>query len=124
MRWFRSKLQLGSRLALFALGIQLALSFGHIHLHDFIPDSTRSAAIEAAVASPGENAPGHHPDGSPDTDCAICALLHLASGSPPAEPPALPLPVRTGSTGLWALAEVLAASAPHSLFQARGPPAA
>jgi len=32
MRWFRSNIRLGSRLALFALAVQMALSLGHVHL--------------------------------------------------------------------------------------------
>ena len=31
MKWFRSNIKHGSRLALFALAIQFALSFGHFH---------------------------------------------------------------------------------------------
>ena len=31
MKWFRSNIKHGSRLALFALAVQLALSFGHFH---------------------------------------------------------------------------------------------
>jgi hypothetical protein len=31
MKWFRSNIRLGSRLALFALVIQFLLSFGHFH---------------------------------------------------------------------------------------------
>src|SRR6478672_13443888 len=31
MKWFRSNIKHGSRLALFALALQLALSFGHFH---------------------------------------------------------------------------------------------
>ena len=35
MRWFRARLRAGARLALFALTVQIALSFGHVHLGDF-----------------------------------------------------------------------------------------
>ena len=31
MRWFRSNIRVGSRLALFALAVQFLLSFGHFH---------------------------------------------------------------------------------------------
>ena len=31
MKWFRSNIKHGSRLALFALAVQFALSFGHFH---------------------------------------------------------------------------------------------
>ena len=35
MRWFRAKLKTGARLALFALTVQIALSFGHLHSGNF-----------------------------------------------------------------------------------------
>ena len=34
MQWFRAKLNVGARLAIFALALQIAVSFGHMHLGD------------------------------------------------------------------------------------------
>ena len=50
MKWFRSNIRLGSRLALLALAIQFLLSFGHFH--------ERSA--QAASASMDAKRPGLH----------------------------------------------------------------
>jgi hypothetical protein len=122
MRWFRSRLHLGSRLALFALAVQLALSFGHVHLHNFVPDTTRSATLDSGRVLLSERAPSHHPDGSFDADCPICALIQLVATSVPSVAPVLPLPTYPASTGPQAPAELASASSPHFLFQARAPP--
>ena len=44
MKWFRKHLKHGSRLALFALAIQFALSFGHFH------GAAAQATFRSAVA--------------------------------------------------------------------------
>src|SRR5260370_7977226 len=61
MKWFRSNIRYGSRLALFALAIQFLLSFGHFH-----------GSAQAAPALVDANQPGHH-----DTDSFAAA--HLAA---------------------------------------------
>jgi len=112
-------------LALLALAVQVILAFGHVHLSNFAPASTPSAAaIGSGAVFPGGSAPGHHPDGSPDTDCQICALLQLVAMSAAPVAPALPLPTSFRSIRLQAPAELAASSSPHALFQARAPPAA
>jgi hypothetical protein len=121
MHWFRSKLQLGSRLALVALAVQLALSFGHVHLHNLVPASPTSATMGPGTVLLSE-APSHNPDGSLDTDCPICALLQLVAASAPSVTPDLPLPANSGSTGRQATAQLASASSPHFPFQARAPP--
>ena len=50
MQWFRSRVKLGSWVALFALALQLALTFGHVHLdglrfHHFTPCRAMSCAL-------------------------------------------------------------------------------
>jgi hypothetical protein len=125
MDWFRSNLRLGSRLALLALAVQVILSFGHVHLSNTSPASAPSAtAIAAGAVLPSGGAPSHHPDGSPDADCQICALLQLVATSAAPVPPALPLPTSFRSIRRQAPVELIAESSPHSLFQARAPPAA
>jgi hypothetical protein len=123
MRWFRSKLHSGSRLALFALALQAVLSFGHVHLHDLAQASTKTAMVTGSgTALPSERAPGHDPRGAPESDCPICALIQLVAISTPAVPPALPLPKSFGLIRLRAPTELASASSPHLLFQARAPP--
>jgi hypothetical protein len=122
MRWFRSKLQLGSRLALFALTVQLALTFGHVHLHHLVAASPTSAMIGSGTLLLSERAPSHDPDGSLDANCPICALIQLVAASAPSVAPVLPLPANPGSTARQTPAELALASSPHFLFQARAPP--
>jgi hypothetical protein len=125
MRWFRSNLGLGSGLALFALAIQMMLSFGHVHLDKHASPSTQSVmTIGSGAVFPSERALSHNPDGSPAADCAICALIQLVANSVPSMAPALPLPARFGSIRLRASAEWISVLSRHSPSQARAPPSA
>jgi hypothetical protein len=119
MRWFRRHIGLGSRLALFALVVQLALSFAHVHVTD--PGRTQAAA--AAVSGSG-HAPTPKSDGPVDPGCAICGLIQLAATATPSAAPALPLLVASGHARLAAADQLVLAASPRLLFQARAPPAA
>jgi hypothetical protein len=125
MHWFRSNLRLGSRLALLALAVQMVLAFGHVHFYDLARASTTTAMATGSGASLLNGSPaGHHPGGSPDADCPICAAIQLVATSAPSVAPTLPLPPGFRSIRLQASAESAAASSPHALFQARAPPTA
>jgi hypothetical protein len=119
MRWFRRHIGLGARLALFALAVQLALSFAHVHVAD--PGRTQAAA--AAVGGAG-NAPTSKSDGPVDPGCAICGLIQLAASATPSAAPALPLLMASGHARLAGADQLLLVAAPRLLFQARAPPAA
>ena len=60
MRWFWANRIFGGRLALFALAVQLALSFGHIHREDIFGYGTRERRASRIVgrcsfaAEPGQ----------------------------------------------------------------------
>ncbi len=76
MSWIRAHRRFGGTLALFALALQLALSFGHVHARDLagIPGS---AVAQAQVTVP------HGPDGDAadqanDIYCAVCATVALS----------------------------------------------
>ena len=125
MHWFRSNLHLGTRLALLALAVQMMLSFGHVHLYNLAPASATSMmAIGSGGVLPSGGPAGHDPEGSPDANCPICALIQLVAASAPAMAPALPLPMSFRSISLQAPAELAAECSPHSHFQARASPAA
>ena len=98
MRWFRANRRCGGWLALFALAIQIGLSFGHVHADD---DAHR-AVVPFVVALFAGNSPGagpvptpadHEPHGLAGDACAICAVIALAGSLLLPEPPALALPV-------------------------------
>jgi len=126
MHWFRSKIRLGARLALFALVVQIVLSFGHVHFYALGRDSAKAAppavAQETGAAAPSALGPIHKSDGSVGADCAICALIQLSATSAPAAVPALPPPANLGPIALQAPAELALAASLHLLFQARAPP--
>ncbi|WP_420966600.1 DUF2946 family protein [Bradyrhizobium sp. B120] len=86
MKWFRSNIRHGARLALLALSIQFVLSFGHFHAVA-APQTTTSFAAHV------ENASRDEPRSNPDSDqaadlCAICAVVAMVNSATPA--PALP----------------------------------
>lgn len=129
MRWFRSNIRTGVGLALFALAVQFAVTFSHVHLDALtsLPaahgrtQATAAAAdqIVLSLRTPGQS---RHSQGGPDTDCPICALIQLASTSTPSVAPPLPIPVLLAGSKLEPHAELRSAAAPLFAFRARGPP--
>jgi len=123
MRWIRSNVRLGAWCALFALAVQLTLSFGHVHLDG--GKSTSPATVLAAdfAAAETPNGPSSdEPKGQAGDFCAVCALIQLAGSVAPATMPILVLSVNQSSV-LHSINAVptLAPSAPL-FFQARAPP--
>jgi len=135
MNWFRSNLKRVAGMALFALGIQLALSFGHLHGvatatsgPDFGSAASRLSfanglAVQIADSQRARQPASNHDSGEhPGDICAICAVMAMASTALFATPPSLPLPQ---SVEFWPLAvesyfaRVASASA---AFQPRAPP--
>ncbi|MFZ1966511.1 MAG: DUF2946 family protein [Bradyrhizobium sp.] len=115
MKWVRSKIRVGARAALFALAVQLALSFGHFH-----PMAAQtSPSIQSAQQLPA-SAPDS--DQHPDDFCAICAVVALASTAMAAAPPALPLPQAVELPRRTIAAAFLHLHATRVAFQSRAPP--
>ena len=120
MQWFRAKLKAGARLALFALMVQIALSFGHLHLGNFrqaVP-SLASASTQSTSSAPTQ--PASHADDY----CAICATIHLTAISflPPA--PQLRVPFVARSVEHFNSAAVVFIAPRRAPFQSRAPPLA
>jgi hypothetical protein len=116
MNWFRSNIRHGSRLALFALAIQFALSFGHFH----------GIAAQAAPAfqQASQQAPSNPDSDQQSTDpCAICAVMALANATLFATPPILLLPQAIEFLYLITDAEFVHLGAIRVAFQPRAPPA-
>jgi hypothetical protein len=140
MKWFRSNVRLGSRLALFALAIQFLLSFGHFHggsaeaasaavdVHQTIGFAGTPLASEQAslVNASGpvrlRTSSGHAPL-QPSDDCAICAVMALANAMVDAAPPDLLTPQAAAFTFLVADAGLVDLNSASVAFQARAPPA-
>jgi hypothetical protein len=145
MKWFRSNIGLGSRLALFALAIQFLLSFGHFHggaqavsaaaaakpseVHDTL-DLAASRAGASERASPAiamvglKNSSDHAPAGRPGDDCAICAVIALANAMVDAAPPGLLVPHAIAFSYSDADAGLLDLNSASVAFQPRAPPTA
>jgi len=105
-------------LALFALALQLVLSFGHLHLADIaIPQA--AAGVLAQAATPDSSAP---PDRGARDICAICATLNLTASSFLPSVSALVLPLAIVEAWLTPIEATRISSDPHFLFQARAPP--
>lgn len=126
MRWFRSHIRLGSRLALFALAMQIALCFSHIDSSDLgltAANTASAAAVHRATQAAAKNASTNKSDQTADTGCPICALIQLAATSTPSVAPALPPPARLAPVTLQARDDSTRVATLHFLFQARAPPA-
>jgi hypothetical protein len=132
MNWFRKHLKHGSRLALVALAVQFALSFGHFHALAALPAPAAQAANTdfAFAADPAARALGQKQlPSAPDTDqqpadhCAICAVMSLAGSALLAAPPWLQLPQAVGFRYLTADAEFIHLGPVDLAFRSRAPPA-
>jgi hypothetical protein len=124
MRWFRSHICFGTRLALLALALQTMLTFGHVHGLTPSPDKIAFSALTGLPAATTHAAPdpNHNSNGSSDFDCPICALIQLASTSTPSAAPTLTLPATFAVFRPEPAALPELTATPHILFQARGPP--
>ncbi len=137
MKWFRSNIRHGSRLALVALAMQLMLSFGHFHAavaQVATPAQSDTAQIDLSfaaglvsqdpvVVSSARLGPGDDRDQRPNHPCAICAVMGLANALLFATPPVLLLPQAVEFLYLVTDAEFLHLNSARTDFQPRAPPA-
>jgi hypothetical protein len=137
MNWFRKHLKLGSQLALLALVLQFALSFGHFHAFALqaapAPQTslTKAASVgrEAVLArdttaeTVREQQPSNHDRDHPVDVCAICTVVSLAGSALFAAPPVLLWPQNVDLPYLAADAGFLHLLSAHPAFRSRAPPA-
>jgi hypothetical protein len=122
MRWFRSNKKTGGRLALFALALQLVLSFGHIHRDDIYGPAR--AAASAPVTEKSPSLPSDQPSKHGSDYCAICATMSLLGNSSVAQAPQLPVPsVSHTAEQIDRVAGTFIAT-PRASYQSRAPPTA
>jgi DUF2946 family protein len=141
MKWFRSNIKSGARLALFALFVQFALSFGHFHAlaapsvtttQSALPHSDVVAighlVLQSEQAGSKQAAPKQAP-AKPDNDqngpdgCAICAVMAMAGTVLAASPPLLLLPEAVEFLYRSTDAEFIHLKPAGTAFQPRAPPA-
>jgi hypothetical protein len=96
MTWFRSRIRPVTRLALFALAFQMAVSFGHMDADELgLPSlafSGRSHLALDATSSVNAAADRDHAPAVPDGYCPICASMALVATAFPSLPPVLVVP--------------------------------
>jgi hypothetical protein len=137
MKWLRSNIKHGSRLALFALAIQFALSFGHFHAIaaqaapailsgasqsniSYIGSLTAPDAVGKSIQQqPGSN---HDSDQQPNDFCAICAVIAMANAALFATPLVLQPPQAVEFLYLTTDAEFVDPNSARVAFQPRAPP--
>jgi hypothetical protein len=129
MKWLRSNIKHGSRLALFALVIQFALSFGHFHggVAQAAPavqsGSVNNLPLADTVREDAQRPASNHDSDQQQGDiCAICAVLALANTMLFAAPPVLLLPQAVEILYLATDAEFIHLNSARVAFQPRAPP--
>ncbi len=122
MRWFYNR-RFASWLALAALALQLAVSFGHVHL-DGVHRTYPVVALNGSGAQASQ-LPAPQPGNDTDDDyCAICATIFLAATTflPPA--PQLPVPSVSQTIERFDHVPVVFIASRRAPFQSRAPPLA
>ena len=122
MGWVHRYKHRGAVLALIALALQIALTFGHVHLRGLAGGSQRAIAEQIRLAHAPPQAPTQNPSDNDDY-CAICASIFLAS-SAFAPPPQLLVPANFQRVEHWLNAASLVAQPPRLAFRSRAPPTA
>lgn len=133
MKWFRSNIRHGARLALFAMLVQFALTFGHSHWFaqaaplaqsslqqtdgsNGVASTDRAAVQKQSPAAPDREQPG-------EDNCAICALVAMAGTVLFSTPPLLELPQAIELLHRTTDAEFSHLKLAGTAFQPRAPPA-
>jgi hypothetical protein len=121
MRWCRYHQRFAGILALFALGLQLFVSFAHVHpegaLRPF--DISLSGATSPAPSSTDwPNSPG----GGPHNDCAICITIGLLGSALSGKPPVVASPELIRSAPTPPVGEFKLSIARFYSFRTRAPP--
>ena len=123
MHWFRSRLRHGSLLALLALAINFALSFGHVHApNGKVSEGDLSLLLAVAPSHHGGQTQGHDHDGHPDDLCPICMARAAMGNAIMSTPPVLmvafvDVPVVRATEFFLAIPQP-----PRAAFHSRGPP--
>lgn len=124
MQWRQLQRMLTTGLGLFALLLQLIVSFGHIHVQDLRPADATTGQL--ARATDGKGVAAHQsqtPSGHPDDDCLICLTMHMAASGLQPSPPTIFAPTSFGDALSPSTVEQFVFRAPrHVLFQTRAPP--
>jgi Protein of unknown function (DUF2946) len=126
MRLIPSNRGLSTWLALFALALQMVVSFGHVHLEEIArTDPARLASATAghyshSLLAPEPGAPG----GGDDDYCPICASVYLTANSFVPLAPVLPVPSASNVVEHFSHNARVFVVFRRPAFQSRAPPLA
>jgi hypothetical protein len=120
MKWFRSNIKRVSHVALFALAVQFALSFGHFH--GVAADAASATQVARSLSTPqpaSDQGSGEHPGDI----CAICVVMAMANTALFAAPPIVVLlPQAVAFAYLTPDADLIRVNSVRAGFQPRAPP--
>lgn len=124
MTWIRSTIRPVTRLALFALAFQMAVSFGHMDADELGLPSLGLVGRTHLTLSATKTviAPAGHAPAAPEGYCPICASMALVATAFPSLPPVLVAPPQARSA--WPAPMPAAGVSPKLAlsFRARAPP--
>ncbi len=122
MRWVRDNVRHGSWLALVALVVNFALSFGHIHA--IAGESSPGVIVAALGAAEHGNTNGSNKGHSDQADylCPICIATNAIANGVAATPPVIPLQLTATVVDRTIEPVRFAVALPRAAFQSRGPP--
>jgi hypothetical protein len=129
MRWFRSNRLFGGCLALFALVLQFAVAFAHIHPEDFKSSIDIGFVNQASVPQLSTEVAGspttpsdHRGNGQPHDNCVICASISLAGNALIGQPPLLSAPTAVNTVFLPPISEFDFELVRYFSIRTRAPP--
>ena len=121
MRWFRQQVRQGSLLALLALAINLALSFGHIHFDTAHGERATPSLLLSAIVHDDNGQKGKL-DGHPDDICPICVARAALGTAMVATPPSLPVEFASATIEHSSALQFALIEPRRLAFYSRGPP--
>jgi hypothetical protein len=121
MHWVRANRRFGGWLALAALALQMAVSFGHVHL-DAVHRTAPLVAMAAASAQAAPPPQTPQPQNDADDYCAICASIYLTTTSVTPQAPQLPVPFGGERVARSFVVAFDVVEPRRARFQSRAPP--
>jgi hypothetical protein len=121
MKWLRANIGQVTLLALFALAINLALSFGHLHLEDIGRGQGTSGILISAVSHHGDGQGDQH-QGHADDLCPICMAQAALGSGLASSAPALPADLAYVELDPISAPRFGIPRSPRAAFRSRGPP--
>ncbi len=123
MGWVHRHRHFGAVVALMALALQIALTFGHVHLHGLSGSAHATIAKQVRLAHTPAPTPAQN-RGDNDDYCAVCASIFLASNAFAPPPPQLLVPSNFERVERTFHAARTLVEPSRLAFRSRAPPAA